>query len=633
MPQTIPTPNYRLDSLTLLPTEVEEILKSLPLGKAAGPDSINNRLLKELAHPLSIPLCDLFNFSLTTGKVPQIWKQANVSPIYKKNDPSDVSNYRPISLLSTIGKVLEKLVHKYLFSFFRDNNVITTLQSGFVPGDSTVNQLTDIYNTFCKALDEGKEVRAVFCDISKAFDRVWHKGLIFKLQSAGISGTLLTWFSDYLSNRKQRVVLPGATSSWTSVKAGVPQGSILGPLLFLLYINDIVEDIHSSIRLFADDTSLYVIVDNPFQTAEQLNSDLLKIHRWATKWLVTFNPEKSESILFSRKYDTFHPPINMNQNQIAEVDSHKHLGLVFSNDCTWHEHIELIKTKAWKRINVMRKLKFVLDRKSLQTIYFSFIRPLLEYANVVWNNCAKYESDDLEKIQNEAARIVTGATKLVSIESLLSETGWETLAKRRKKHKLILFYKMQNDLTPNYLHSLVPATVGSASSYPLRNANNLQTVRANSQLYYYSFLPSTVRDWNELPEQTRNSQTLNIFKYRLNANLSKPPSYYNVGKRIDQIYHARLRTSCSSLRQHLSSKNIIASPACVCGSIEDTHHYLLVCNQFTDFRRNMINSVSTICRPTLRILLYGDPTLTYQQNKCIFLAVHEFIKKTRRFEH
>ena len=162
MPQTIPTPNYRLDSLTLLPTEVEEILKSLPLGKAAGPDSINNRLLKELAHPLSIPLCDLFNFFLTTGKVPQIWKQANVSPIYKKNDPSDVSNYRPISLLSTIGKVLEKLVHKYLFSFFRDNNVITTLQSGFVPGDSTVNQLTDIYNTFCKALDEGKEVRAVF---------------------------------------------------------------------------------------------------------------------------------------------------------------------------------------------------------------------------------------------------------------------------------------------------------------------------------------------------------------------------------------------------------------------------------------------------------------------------------------
>ena len=156
-------------------------------------------------------------------------------------------------------------MHKHLFNFFRDNNTITTLQSGFIPGDSTVNQLVDIYNTFCKALDEGKEVRAIFCDISKAFDRVWHKGLLFKLRAAGVSGSLLNWFSDYLNDRKQKVVLPGASSSWTSVGAGVPQGSILGPLLFLLYINDIVEDIGSSIRLFADDTSLYIIVYNPFK--------------------------------------------------------------------------------------------------------------------------------------------------------------------------------------------------------------------------------------------------------------------------------------------------------------------------------------------------------------------------------
>ena len=165
-----------------------------------------------------------------------------------------MSNYRPISLLSTVGKVLENIVHK------QENHIITALQSGFVPGDSTVNQLTDLYNTFCQALDEGKEVRAIFCDISKAFDRVWHKGLLYKVSSVGISGPLLLWFTDYLDKRKQRVVLPGTASSWTSIKAGVPQGSILGPLLFLVYINDIVENIHSSIRLFADDTRLYTFV-------------------------------------------------------------------------------------------------------------------------------------------------------------------------------------------------------------------------------------------------------------------------------------------------------------------------------------------------------------------------------------
>ena len=299
-----------------------------------------------------------------------------------------------------MGKVLEKIVHKHVFNFFRDYNIITSFQSGFIPGDSTVNQLTDIYNTFCKALDEGKEVRAIFCDISKAFDRVWHKGLLFKLNSVGICGSLLSWFTDYLDSRKQRVVLPGVNSNWSSLKSGVPQGSILGPLLFLLYINDIVENINSSIRLFADDTSLYIIVDDPIEAASQLNSDIEKVHEWATKWLVTYNPTKSESIIFSRKRNKpLHPPIVMDQKQINEVSSHKHLGVFLSNDCTWHEHMEYIKSKAWKRINIMRKLKFILDRRSLQTIYLTFIRPLLEYANVVWDNCTLYEVNELEKIQ------------------------------------------------------------------------------------------------------------------------------------------------------------------------------------------------------------------------------------------
>ena len=193
-----------LNSVQFTPYEVETVLKSLKTGKASGPDSINNRILKELSQPLSYPLCDLSNYSIATGKVPAIWKQANITPIFKKNDVSDLTNYRPISLLSSIGKVLEKLVHKRIFNFFRDNQVITTLQSVFVPGDSTVNQLVDIYNTFCKALDEGKEVRAIFCDISKAFDRVCHKGLLFKLESVGIGGSLLNWFTDYLDNRVQR---------------------------------------------------------------------------------------------------------------------------------------------------------------------------------------------------------------------------------------------------------------------------------------------------------------------------------------------------------------------------------------------------------------------------------------------
>ena len=339
--------NSRIENIALSPNEVTSVLKSLPLGKAAGPDGINNRILKELADCIAEPLCNLFNQSLSTGHVPDTWKRSHITPIPKQGDSSLVSNYRPISLLSTVDKVFERLVFKYLYNHLMDNNILTPFQSGFIPGDSTTNQLTYLYDTFCEALDSGKEVRVVFCDISKAFDRVWHNGLLCKLKAAGITGTALNWFKDYLKNRKQRVVLPGVMSNWVTVKAGVPQGSILGPLLFLLFINDIVSDIASNIRLFADDTTLYMIVENPLTTAEVLNSDIHKISTWAKKWLVTFNPLKTESLIISRKVNKpNHPYIYMENNQITEVNSHKHLGIFLSSDCSWHTHIEYIKVKA-----------------------------------------------------------------------------------------------------------------------------------------------------------------------------------------------------------------------------------------------------------------------------------------------
>ncbi len=322
----------------------------------------------------------------------------------------------------------------------------------------------DIYNTFCKALDEGKEVRSVFCDISKAFDRVWHAGLLYKLKKAGISGILFKWFEHYLSGRKQRVVLPGANSLWVSIKAGVPQGSILGPLLFLVFINDIVNELNSTVRLFADDTSLYIIVDHPQTAAAILNDDLEKIHSWATTWLVTFNPNKTESLLLSRKrIQPNHPTIYMDNVPIKEVTSHKHLGVYFSKTGNWHTHTDTIRSKAIVRLNMLRRHKFYLDRKSLELMYFIYIRPILEYADVVWDNCTLYEKEELEKIQLEAARIVCGATKLVSLDLLYKETGWEKLSSRRRKHKLITFYKMYKHLSPAYLCELVPAMVGQNS--------------------------------------------------------------------------------------------------------------------------------------------------------------------------
>ena len=280
----------------------------------------------------------------------------------------------------------------------------------------------------------------------------------------------------------------------------------------------------------------------------------------------------------------------------------------------------------------MRQLKFKLDRRFLQTIYFSLIRPLLEYADVVWENCTQYEVNDLEKIQNEAARIVTSATKLASINSLLSETGWETLSSRRKKHKLQLFYKMQNDLSPNYLIIFSATNSWKHLNISTTKFKNLHTIHTNSQLYSNSFLPSAIRDWNELPEEIRSAPSLSAFKHELNRNIRMPPKFYFIGKRLGQIYCARLRTNCSSLNLHLFSKNLTDSPLCACGSVEDTYHYFLLCYRFSNLRRDLLNSVSMICRPTTDVFLFGIDELSTEQNKNIFLAVQNFMLKTKRFQ-
>lgn len=622
-----------LNTILISPSEVEDILRSLKIGKASGPDMINNRVLKELANPLAKPLSDLFNHSMSNCVCPDMWKEANVSPLYKKDDPSLVNNYRPISLLSTVGKVMEKVIHKHMFNFFSEHQLITPLQSGFVPGDSTVNQLVDIYDTFCKALDDGKEVRAVFCDISKAFDRVWHKGLLFKLKEAGIDSSLLQWISSYLSNRKQRVIIPGGSSNWIPIQAGVPQGSILGPLLFLIYINDIVLNINSTVRLFADDTSLYLIVDDPVTTARCLNLDLDVIHQWAERWLVKFNAAKSESLLVSRKTNKHvHPPLFMNNEQIKEVSSHKHLGIFLSNDGTWHEHINYITAKAWVRINVMRKLKFLLDRSSLEKIYTSFIRPLLEYGDVVWDNCTRYEVNAIEKIQLEAARITTGTTKLVSVSLLYKETGWETLEARRSKHKLCLFFKMNNNFSPDYLSALVPQSFEETTHYELRNASNVRQPLTRTQLYFNSFIPSSIRLWNDLPTEARDASSPKSFQYQMNKNLQKPPKYFTIGIRFAQIQHARLRTSCSCLNQHLFSKNIVTDPYCHCGAVETTKHFLFECQKYNLIRNEMLNQISQYCTPDLNCLLFGDEHLDFASNSAIFQAVQNYILESKRFQ-
>ena len=619
-----------MNNIHITHTDVLDVLRTLSVGKASGPDGIDNRILVEAASQLVNPLCRLFNLCLDKSALPSSWKRSHVCPILKKGDPSIPSNYRPVSLLNTMEKVFERIIFKYVYNHLHVHRFFTSSQSGFILGDSTVNQLTFLYDKICRALDNGLETRAVFFDISKAFDKVWHRGLIFKLESAGINGNLLRWFQDYLSNRYQKVIIPGGSSDLCAVKAGVPQGSILGPLLFLVYINDIVNDIESDINLFADDTSLIKIVENPSVTSEVLQSDINKIQIWAEKWLVQFNPSKSESLIISRKRNKpAHPILSMSNVKIPSLDNHKHLGIYLSNNGTWDLHLRSIIEKAWQRIGILRHLKYKLDFNSLQTIYFAFIRPLLEYGDVVWDNLYQYQKDELDKIQNEAARIVTGCTKLVSIVDLNKESGWESLGERRRKHRLILFYKMVNGLAPEYLSSLVP--VANRPVYNLRNTQNLQNIACRTNLYQNSFLPATTNEWNNLPQNVKKAESLSCFKRQINIDKPVPNKQFHFGERRIQIIHTQLRNNCSSLNQHLFFKNIVDSPLCYCGKIESNKHFFLECGLYQRTRQILRRAISEIATFNLRTILFGVEDLSFEENKNIFTAVHEFIKESGRF--
>ena len=314
IPQDEPVTVTLLNDFCISEEKILKIIRSLNSNKAHGWDEISVRMIKLCDMVLVTPLKIIFINCLRRGIFPDIWKHENVVPVHKKNEKNVKGNYRPISLLPIFGKILEKLIFDSLYSHLVSSKLLNPNQSGFRPGDSTINQLISITHTIFTAFDCNPplDVRSVYLDISKAFDRVWHDGLIYKLKRCGVSGQLLSLIQNFLKNRKQRTVLNGQASNWGDILAGVPQGSILGPLFFLVYINDLTENLKCNVKLFADDTSLFTVVKDSNTAASDMNHDLELVRKWANDWRMSFNPDPTkqavELTLIHMGGGVFHPP-------------------------------------------------------------------------------------------------------------------------------------------------------------------------------------------------------------------------------------------------------------------------------------------------------------------------------------
>ncbi|XP_071123950.1 uncharacterized protein [Mytilus edulis] len=422
-------------------------------------------------------------------------------------------------------------------------------------------------------------------------------------------------------------------------QSGVPQGSVLGPLLFIIYINDIAEQLTSLCRLFADDTSFSYSGHDEELIQSVVSRDLRQLDEWSRKWLMSFNPEKTEIMMFSNN-EIQNLNFTMNNKEIPIVRSHKHLGVTFRSDAKWNNHVENILNSVKKHLNILRKLKYQLSRQNLEKLYLVFIRPIFEYATEVWDNCGKGYSIKLEQLQLEAARIVTGLPVYTHSETVLKEVGWETLEERRKRRKLQLFYKIQNNNAPEYLCNLVPPKIQSTTQYPLRNGQDIILPFCRLTLTSQSFIPSTIKLWNNLNIAVRNVDSLSKFKVELknydirNENQSNL-KHYLYGPRKLNIILTQFRCSASFLNCDLFRANIISDPTCKCGlDIEDMHHFFFDCPFYLNERAILFNGLSWLpegCDLDLTLLVFGRDTLSYDQNVQIVKQVFNFIKRSKRF--
>ncbi len=410
-------------------------------------------------------------------------------------------------------------------------------------------------------------------------------------------------------------------------------------MLFLIYINDVAQDIESDIYLFADDTSIFRSGFNNENLALGINSDLNKISLWAKKWKININPSKTVAMLFTKKSNpNTNFTIKLNDDIIGLSNHHKHLGLWLSHNLQWKKHINESASKARQRLGCISKYKYKMDRRSLEQCYITFIRPLLEYGNVLFDAANAEDLDVLSSIEKDALRLITGARARCNVEALYNEFNFPSIEQRRKDHKICILGKVIIKRFPNYLLQDLPRFYDAT-----RNIRNNTFAIPNSTHDYYtkSFVPSSIELWNELPVDIRSIKSYKALKTKIKKlSHNEVPKHYCYGKRLQNILHTKLRLGCSDLNADKHYIGLVPSDMCECNlnEPENSSHYLLECGRNLVSKVKMLDTIHDILELknkvnllNIQLLLHGSSELSYNENCAVFEAVQVFIMESKRF--